>query len=273
MSRFRLDKRFLFLCLLIILIVSACSNGTQPAVNPASTSEPQRNPNVDIKPDLRDFLAGLPADWNLVSSQDVAKLSPIIVDVRQPDEYNRGFIAGAVNIPLRELVKNLQALPGLDKDIVLVCNTGHRAAIGMAVLQMLGYRKAKTLDGGMQSWQAAKLAIVTTPVPPRPAGQAPKVNAQVQAMLDYYLVHTLPTDWGVIDAANLTADQKLSPSSAGEAMPETFDQGPSLLVDVDTPEEFGKSILSNFTRAINLPLRQLPDTLDKMPLQETVDWA
>jgi hypothetical protein len=44
-------------------------------------------------------------------------------------------------------------------------------------------------------------------------------------------------------------------------------------VDVDTPEEFGKSILSNFTRAINLPLRQLPDTLDKMPLQETIDWA
>jgi rhodanese-related sulfurtransferase len=273
MSRIRIDQRVLSLCLLIVLLVSACSNATQPAVSPTTKRELQGNPNLDMIPVLRDFLASLPADWNLMASQDVARLSPFIVDVRQPDEYNRGFIAGAVNIPLRELAKNLQALPGIDKDIVLVCNTGHRAAIGMAVLQMLGYKKAKTLDGGMQSWQAAKQAVVTAPVPQRPAGQAPKVNAQLHAMLDYYLVHTLPNDWGVIDAAGLTADQLLSPSSAGEAMPETFDQGPSLLVDVDTPEEFGKSTLANFSRAINLPLRQLPDTLDKMPLQETIDWA
>jgi rhodanese-related sulfurtransferase len=143
----------------------------------------------------------------------------------------------------------------------------------MAVLQMLGYKKAMSLDGGLNAWRAAKLPIITAPVPPRPTGAAPKVNPQVQAMLDYYLVHTLPYDWGVIDAAGLTADQKLQPSSAGEAMPETYDQGPSLLVDVDTPDEFGKSTLANFQRAVNLPLRQLPDTLDNIPLQETIDWA
>ena len=262
----------LFLCLLLILS-SACSNAAQPAGAPAATRELQRNPNVDMQPALREFLANLPADWNLVASQDVAKLSPFIVDVRQPDEYSQGFIAGAVNIPLRELARNLTALSGMDKDIVVVCDTGHRGAIGMAVLQMLGYKKAKTLDGGMLAWQAAQQPVVTAPAPPRPAGQAPNVNLQVQAMLDYYLVHTLPLDWGIIEAAGLTADQKLQPSSSAEAQPETYDQGPSLLIDVDTAEEYRQSAIANFKRAINLPLRKLPDTLDNMPLQETIDWA
>jgi rhodanese-related sulfurtransferase len=273
MLRFRMNKPVLFLCLLIILSASACSTASPLGVSPTATRELQRNPNVDMKPLLRDFLANLPADWNLVASQDVAKLSPFIVDVRQPDEYSRGFIAGAINIPLRDLAKNLTALPGMDKDIVVVCDTGHRGAIGMAVLQMLGYKKAKTLDGGMQAWQVAKLSVVTAPVPQRAAGQAPQVNPQVQAMLDYYLVHTLPLDWGIINTVGLDADQKLAPSSSADAMPETYDQGPSLLISVDTPDEFEKSTIAKFQRAINLPLRQVPDTLDRMPLQEIVEWA
>jgi rhodanese-related sulfurtransferase len=161
----------------------------------------------------------------------------------------------------------------MDKDIVLVCDTGHRSAIGMAILQMLGYKKAKTLEGGLQSWQAAKQPVVTTPVPQKQTNPTPKVNAQIQAMLDYYLVHTLPIDWGIIDATGLTADQKLTPASSAEAQPETYDQGASLLVNVDTPEEFAKSTVADFQRAINVPLRQLPDILDHIPLQETIDWA
>lgn len=263
----------LFFCLLMMLIVSACASAPQSTANPTTVSQVQKNPSIDMKPILRDFLASLPADWHLVTAQNVAQASPFIVDVRQPEEYNRGFIAGAVNIPLRELAKNVQALPNLDKDIVVVCDTGHRSAIGMAVLQMLGYKKAKSLEGGLQAWQTAKQALVTLPVPSKQNNSASKVNTQVQAMLDYYLVHTLPHDWGTIDATGLAADQKLLPSSAVEAQPETYDQGPSLLINVDTPEEFAKSTIANFKRALNLPLRQLPDTLDRMPLQETVDWA
>ncbi len=225
-----------------------------------------------MKPVLRDFLASLPADWHLTTSENVAKTKPFIVDVRQPEEYSQGFIEGAVNIPLRDLVQNLQALPAMDKDIVLVCDNGHRSAIGMAILQMLGYARAKSLADGMSAWQAAKLPVVTAPVPRRPVGQAPKVNAQLQAMLDYYLVHTLPFDWGIVDPAGLTDDQKLKPSSEMEIQPETFDQGPSLLVDVDEPDEFAKASL-NPTKSINAPLRSLPDNLDNMPLQETINWA
>jgi len=260
------------LCSLIILSASACGNATSSSAVPTPTREAQKITLIDIKPILRDFLANLPADWNLVASQDVAKLSPFILDVRQPEEYKQGFIAGAVNIPLRDLTSSLQALPSAEKDILVVCDTGHRSAIGMAVIQMLGYKKAKTLDGGMRAWQTLKQPVVTAPIPAQ-AKSTPQVDPHVQATLDYYLRHTLPHDWGIINTTGLASDQKLMPSSAGEAMPETYDQGPSLLVDVDTREEFAKSNLANFQRAINVPLRQLPDSLDTMPLQSTVDWA
>ncbi|MBI5029392.1 MAG: hypothetical protein HZB51_02605 [Chloroflexi bacterium] len=257
---------------LFLLFASGCGNVAQPA-SPTPTVEAQRNPNIDMQPALREFLANLPADWHLVASQEVVRASPFIIDVRQPDEYRKGFIAGAINIPLRTITRNLQSLPGMDKDIVVVCDTGHRSAVGMAILQMLGYKRAKTLDGGMQSWQTAKLPIVTEPIPPPRSAQPSNVNPKIQAMLDYYLAHTLPYDWGIIDADGLTADQKLLPSSSAEAQPETYDQGASLIIDVNTPAEFGESSLKDFQRAINVPLRELPDALDRMPLQETIDWA
>ncbi len=266
-----IGKMLLLFCLLFLSSVVACSGGANPTPMVASVT-PTGQGMLDMKPILSGFLANLPADEYLTTSQDVAKTKPFVVDVRQPEEYSRGFIEGAVNIPLRELALNLQALPAMDKDIVLVCDSGHRSAIGMAVLQMLGYTQAKSLTDGMNAWLAAKLPVVTAPVPRRPAGPAPKVNAQLQAMLDYYLVHTLPFDWGIVDPAGLTDDQKLKPSSELEIQPETFDQGPSLLVDVDEADEFARANL-NPTKSFNAPLRSLPDNLDNMPLQETINWA
>lgn len=257
--------------LLLALAATACQGAPNSPPAPTATPVQLRQPTVDMEPYVAEFLAKLPADGYVTSSAEVARNKPFIVDVRQPDEYARGFIAGAVNIPLRELAGNLQALPALDKEIAVVCDSGHRAAIGMMVLQLLGYKQARTLEGGLESWQAAKLALVTAPVPARAAGPAPKVDKQLEAMLDYYLVHTVPFDWGVLDAAGLTFDQKLLPSSVAEEQPETYDQGPSLLVDVDAPDEFAQ--VTSMQRLINVPLNGLPRTLQTMPLQETIDWA
>jgi len=230
----------------------------------------QEQADLDMKAILREFLENLPADWNLMIPQEVAKTKPFVVDVRQPEEYAEGFIAGAVNIPVRELAHSLGALPAMDEEIVMACSDGHRSAVGMGVLRMLGYKKAKSLEGGMQAWQQANLSVVNAPVPPRPAGQDPQVDSQLQAALDYYLAHTLPFDWGTIDPAGLTADQKRKSSTELDPQAETFDQGRSALVDVDDPVEFAKA---NLPKVINVPLRGLADTLDNIPLEEQIHWA
>jgi rhodanese-related sulfurtransferase len=259
----------LFFCLPVIALVGGCT-GMDTTPTPPLTPTPKPRTNLDMKPFVRELLANMPADWDLIAGRDVAQAKPFIVDVRQPEEYSQGFIQGAVNIPLGELAHSLQALPAMDKDIVLVCNSGHRSTIGMAVLQLLGYKKAKSLIGGMLAWQAAKLPIVTAPVAKRLEGPTPKVNADMAATLDYYLWGLQQYDWWRISPADLTEDRKLKSSAEMDVQPETFDQGPSLLVDVDGPEEYFKL---NQTKALNLPLRKLIDSLDSLPIDQLVLWA
>ena len=261
--------RVLLLCLGMVLPLGGCGRRTQSPVAPAATKA-QAVADLDLRPIVRNFLANLPADWNQTPAQAVATAKPFIVDVRQPDDYARGFIAGAVNIPLRQLALGLQALPAMDQDIVVVCNSGYRAAIGMETLQLLGYTKAKSLEGGMEAWRQAQLPTVTGHVPARPAGQAPTVDERLQAALNYYLVRTLPVYEGAIAPADLTRDQQ-SKSSMETLQPDAYEQGPSFLMVVDGPEVFAKIHLTS--GAMNFQLRELVDSVEALPPTGAVVYA
>ena len=82
---------------------------------------------------------------------------PLVVDVRQPDEYNRGHINGAKLIPLGELSGRLKELPK-NKEIVLVCATGNRSRSATKILVREGY-EAVNMNGGMMSWARSGLPI------------------------------------------------------------------------------------------------------------------
>lgn len=259
-------------CAAIVLPLSGCQHDRQAAgarVEAKVGDGVEELGDAELRRLLGDFLARLPPGWHQVGVEAVETTRPFIVDVRPPDEYAQGFIEGAVNVPLRQLVANLETLPDPGTPVLLVGRREHRSAIGMAVLQMLGYAQAETLAGGMEAWRAGNRAIVTGPIPARRSAPAP-VDARVRATLDDYLTRTLPDDWGTISAAELTEDQARLSSAELEVQPETFDQGRSLLLDVDEPEEFARA---NLKKDINVPLRALPDGLDDMPLEQTINWA
>jgi rhodanese-related sulfurtransferase len=272
MSKQAIQQRLLFplVCLSTIVLVGGCSGQkSQPPASPV-TSARQDEAEFDIRPVLADFFAKMPEDWREIPAASVAKSKPFVVDVREQAAYKGGFIEGALNIPLRELTASLPALPPLDREIAVVSDTGHRGAIGMAILQMLGYKNAVSLQGGMQSWRAAKLPVVTSPVPERPSGQAPQVNEQLRTVLDYYLRKTLPFDDGALTLAGLTQDQNRKSSAELEPTADTYDQGRALLVDVDTPAEFAKARLF---KTVNVPLREFPGGVDKVAVPDVIGWA
>jgi rhodanese-related sulfurtransferase len=77
---------------------------------------------------------------------------PIIVSVRSAEQYAKGHIPGAVNIPLTDIAKteNLQKLdPG--RLIVIYCYTGRTGSQATAILNVLGYN-ATNLHWGMTAW-------------------------------------------------------------------------------------------------------------------------
>ena len=83
--------------------------------------------------------------------------SMLVLDVRQPEEFQGGHIAGAKLIPLGELTKRLKELP-TDRDILCVCASGSRSSAATRQLIGAGY-KAINMQGGMMGWQMSGLPM------------------------------------------------------------------------------------------------------------------
>jgi rhodanese-related sulfurtransferase len=75
---------------------------------------------------------------------------PLVVDVRQPDEFRTGHIISARLIPLGELGRRMKELPK-DKEIVCVCATGSRSRSATKMLVREGFN-AINMNGGMMTW-------------------------------------------------------------------------------------------------------------------------
>ena len=76
-----------------------------------------------------------------------------IVDVREHDERDEGYIPGSRNIPYRLMRACCPDLPE-DGPIVTICNSGPRAAIAASMLRAKGYDARPVVDAGMADWLA-----------------------------------------------------------------------------------------------------------------------
>jgi len=74
-----------------------------------------------------------------------------LLDVRTPQEFAEGHIAGAVNVPYDQIAARLAEVPK-DKDVVLYCRSGRRAGIAADVLAANGYTRLSHLEGDMIAW-------------------------------------------------------------------------------------------------------------------------
>jgi rhodanese-related sulfurtransferase len=77
-----------------------------------------------------------------------------LVDVREKEERDTGYIAGSRNIPYRLLALGEADLPR-DRPIVTICETGPRAAIAASILASHGFDARPVVNGGIDSWAAA----------------------------------------------------------------------------------------------------------------------
>ena len=68
-------------------------------------------------------------------------MGKLIIDVREPQEYASGHVAGAINLPPSKLMSNLAELSSIAKDteIILYCRSGSRSNVAMQILKTKGY--------------------------------------------------------------------------------------------------------------------------------------
>lgn len=74
----------------------------------------------------------------------------LLLDVRTEEEFNENKIEGAINIPLQDLLYNLDELEEYaDKKIVVYCRSGHRSVTACNLLNMEGFNDLYNLDKGI----------------------------------------------------------------------------------------------------------------------------
>jgi rhodanese-related sulfurtransferase len=254
------------LLLALSILLGACGAPAAATEPPIVQTEPPvvvtEAPVVEVAPDAQalftDLVANLPADKGFGSvkpvplSEELADKAPFLLDVREAAEVEKdGYIEGSVNIPVREVLANLDKLPGLDEPIVVTCASGHRGGMVMASLKLLGYTNVRNLNGGVNAWKKAELPVVTGSLPEAPAVLNSAAIVEDQALYDMLngFLSGLPEGYYSIKS------DKLSEELASGTLP--------TIIDVRSKAEWDKD--GYIEGSVNIPFSDLFANLDKIP--------
>jgi molybdopterin/thiamine biosynthesis adenylyltransferase/rhodanese-related sulfurtransferase len=107
---------------------------------------------------FRDLLAAAKAQIVEIETADaaarIAEPGTVVLDVREPDEYEQGALAGVVHIPRGHLEAQIESrVPDKATPIVVYCAGGVRSAFATQTLQQLGYARAESMAGGFGKWK------------------------------------------------------------------------------------------------------------------------
>lgn len=104
-----------------------------------------------------------PADWHARTVPGVSAAEAptwlrqhdaLVLDVREPSEYEAGHLPGAVSIPQADLATRLSEIPR-KRELLVACASGGRSLRSAQYLQAIGYARATNLEGGTGGWIAA----------------------------------------------------------------------------------------------------------------------
>lgn len=247
-------KRFATLFIVLTLLLTGVAPVLADSTPIGQTAVAQGG--FDLLSVIQAYMPTIPAGFGAVRADDLAielvENPPFLLDVREDNEWDQGFIEGAVHVPLRELAQHLDLLPGLDDPIVVYCASGHRGAIGMTVLQVLGYTNVRNLAGGINAWTGAGYELANEPVEPE-AGEMPDIDPALVEAADNYLQNVLPQGWGVVRVDDLAIE---------------LVENPPFLLDVRETSEWDAN--GYIEGAVNIPLREVADNLDMIPTDQPI---
>jgi molybdopterin/thiamine biosynthesis adenylyltransferase/rhodanese-related sulfurtransferase len=85
---------------------------------------------------------------------ELARPGSILLDVREPDEYEQGAIAGAVHLPRGNLETSIEGrIPDKSAHVLVMCAGGVRSAFASDTMQQLGYSDVASVAGGFNRWK------------------------------------------------------------------------------------------------------------------------
>jgi sulfur-carrier protein adenylyltransferase/sulfurtransferase len=164
-------------------------------------------------PSYTDFLAQAKKRVREISLEDLRRKlesggdKPILVDVREKEEYRAGFIPGAISVPRGFLEMQIEGrVPDKNADIVLYCAGGTRSALAAATLADLGYTRVTSANPGFTRWKDLTFPVEYPP-------------SLTDAQRDRYSRHILLPEVGEAGQAKLLKSRVLLLGAGGLGSP------------------------------------------------------
>jgi rhodanese-related sulfurtransferase len=85
---------------------------------------------------------------------DASRPKPVLLDVREPWEYQKAHIAGSMLVPMGELPARLAELDA-EREVVAICHHGGRSMQMAMLLEASGFSRVHNLSGGVDAWSRA----------------------------------------------------------------------------------------------------------------------
>ena len=229
----------------LALLLGACSTAA-PDAQP--TADPARATEAALDDAFSSFLEGMVAYDALRLETLAAMLAedtpPFLLDVRQPEEVLAlGHIEGAVLIPVRDLMKHLDRLPGFDTPIVVYCGSGWRCTIALPALGALGWTDVVVLkEDSYRGWVAAGYSTVAGLPPEAEALNAASPDPAMVARLDQTFGN-IPEGWGAVTVEQFATELAEDPDL--------------VVIDVRTTAEQAENGIVDSDNLIRIPLEEL----------------
>lgn len=90
---------------------------------------------------------------------------PILLDVRELNEFTAQRVAGAVLLPISRFALGFRQLPQ-DRPILVLCKVGGRSSMATDFLLQQGWPDVTNIAGGISAWASAGLPTTSGPVSP-----------------------------------------------------------------------------------------------------------
>jgi sulfur-carrier protein adenylyltransferase/sulfurtransferase len=88
------------------------------------------------------------------AEEELGRDKAVVLDVREPDEYEQGALPGAIHIPRGTLETSVEGrIPDKSSHVVVYCAGGTRSAFAAKTLQELGYTDVASVIGGFNRWK------------------------------------------------------------------------------------------------------------------------
>ena len=273
MFQFMNKKLITWVALLVVVVFAAgCGSSPAPAPKPAAPAAAPAAPAIDKVAETKaaawDGYKKVLADvGGKTFPLDPAKAKELltgneskylVVDLRSAEDYAKGHVKGAVNIPLAQLPQNLDKLP-MDKTLMLYCYTGQTSSLAMVPLKQYGY-KVVSISRGFPSVEKAGFAVDTAAVAFTPVAAKAPADAKVAAGQDG-LKETLDALIKQFAAKTLIVP--------GKDVKALVDAGADkyYIVDLRAADDYAKGYVKG---AASVPLANLATAMKSFPKDKTI---